>query len=125
MLGRVRRADHGSGGGGLKVAVRSRAAARRVGSVIDKVLARLGVDEVVDRHRVFGEWPERVGAEIARAARPQRLDGDVLMVGVVSPAWMSELSLRRVEILKSLNAGRTRGKIRKVIFRLDPEIEGG
>ncbi len=104
---------------------RERTAARKVGTVIDKVLARLGVAEVVDRHRVFGEWRERVGAEIARSARPQRLDGDVLIVGVASPAWMSELSLRRIEILKSLNAGRTRGKIRKVIFRLDPEIEGG
>lgn len=107
------------------MAVRERIAARRVGTVIDKVLARLGVDEVVDRHRVFGEWSERVGPEIARAARPQRLDGDVLIVGVVSPAWMNELSLRRTEILKSLNARPTRGKIRKVIFRLEPEIEGG
>lgn len=104
---------------------RERTAARKVGSVIDTVLARLGVAEVVDRHGAFSEWPERVGPEIARAARPQRLDGDVLIVGVTSPAWMSELSLRRTEILRALNAGRTRGKIRKVIFRLDPEIERG
>lgn len=104
---------------------RERTAARKVGSVIDTVLARLGVAEVVDRHGAFSEWPERVGPEIARAARPQRLDGDVLIVGVASPAWMSELSLRRTEILRALNAGRTRGKIRKVIFRLDPEIERG
>lgn len=94
-----------------------------MGAVIDRVLTRLGVDEVVDRHRVFGEWSERVGAEIARAARPQRLDGEVLIVGVANPAWMSELSLRRIEILKSINTGRTRGKIRKLIFRLDPEID--
>ncbi len=96
-----------------------------MGAVIDRVLARLGVDEVVDRHRVFGEWSDLVGVEIARAARPQRLDGDVLIVGVANSAWMSELSLRRIEILRSLNAGRTRGKIRKLIFRLDPEIDAG
>ncbi|MGH7573374.1 MAG: DciA family protein [Gemmatimonadota bacterium] len=95
-----------------------------MGSVIDRVLARLGVEEVVDRHRVFGEWPETVGTEIARVARPQRLDGDVLIVGVANSAWMSELSLRRIEILKSINAGRKRGKIRKLILRLDPEIDG-
>lgn len=104
---------------------RERATAHRVGTVIDRVLARLGVDEVVDRHRVFATWPERVGSEVARATRPQRLDGDVLIVGVASPAWMTELSLRRTEIVRSLNAGLKRGKIRKVILRLDPEIDDG
>lgn len=102
---------------------RGRSGARRVGSVIDRVLAGLGVDEVVDRHRVLVDWKRRVGDEVARATRPQRLDGDVLIVGVCSPAWMNELSLRRTEILKALNAGQGRGKIRRVVYRLDPEID--
>ncbi|HET9582419.1 MAG TPA: DUF721 domain-containing protein [Gemmatimonadota bacterium] len=105
------------------MSARGRSGARRVGSVIDRVLAGLGVDEVVDRHRVLVDWKRRVGDEVARATRPQRLDGDVLIVGVCSPAWMNELSLRRTEILKALNAGQGRGKIRRVVYRLDPEID--
>ena len=124
MVGGLGGPDYRLRGDGVSARVRQRGGARSVGSVIDRVLARLGVDEVVDRYRVFGEWSALLGSDIARAARPQRLDGDVLIVGVASPAWMNELSLRRVEILRSLNAGRTRGKIRKVIFRLDPDIEG-
>jgi predicted nucleic acid-binding Zn ribbon protein len=103
---------------------RERGRVRRVGSVLDRVLAGLGVDEVVDRHRVLVDWKGRVGEEIARATRPRRLDGDVLIVGVCSPAWLNELSLRRTEILKALNAGQGRGKIRKIVYRLDPEIDG-
>lgn len=106
------------------MATRERTRARSIGSVIDRVLAGLGVAEVVDRHRVLADWKVRVGDEVARAARPQRLDGDVLIVGVCSSAWLNELSLRRTEILKALNAGEGRGKIRKIVYRLDPEIDG-
>ena len=106
------------------MAARGRTRVRRVGSVIDRVLAGLGVDEVVDRHRVLVDWKGRVGEEVARATHPQRLDGDVLIVGVCSPAWLNELSLRRTEILRALNAGQRRGKIRKIVYRLDPELDG-
>lgn len=98
--------------------------ARRVGTVIDRVLEQLSLEDVVEQHRVFREWETRVGREIARAARPHRLDGSTLIVHVENAAWMNELSLRQGDVLKRLNRGRKRTRIERLILRLDPGTRG-
>jgi predicted nucleic acid-binding Zn ribbon protein len=97
---------------------------RRLGTELDAVLERIGLARAVERHSVFREWEERVGAEIARAARPHRVDGDTLIVRVASSAWLNELSLRQAELLRRLNAGRSRSSVQRLVFRLDPEAKG-
>lgn len=97
---------------------------RRLGTELDAVLDKIGLAKVVERHAVFREWEERMGPEIARAARPQRVDGDTLIVGVASSAWLNELSLRQAELLGRLNAGRRRSSVGRLVFRLDPETKG-
>lgn len=95
-----------------------------VGAALDSVLERLGLSRVVEQHDVFRTWAERVGPEIARAARPHRVDGDTLILRVANSAWMNELSLRQGELLRRLNAGRTHSAVKRLIFRLDPESKG-
>ncbi|MFN2383079.1 MAG: DUF721 domain-containing protein [Gemmatimonadota bacterium] len=95
--------------------------ARHIGGALDGTLERLGVAGVVEQHAVFREWAERVGPEIAQAARPHRVEGDTLFVHVTSSAWMNELSLRQPELLTRLNAGRAFSAVARIIFRLDPE----
>jgi len=97
---------------------------KRLGTELDAVLERLGLARAIERHSVFREWEERVGPEIARAARPHRVDGDTLIVRVASSAWLNELSLRQTELLGRLNAGRTRSSVGRLVFRLDPEAKG-
>ena len=113
--GADRRAEHG--GGELK-------GPQRIDRALDGVLDRLGLAQAVERHGVFREWDARVGPEIARAARPHRVDGDTLIVRVATSAWLNELSLRQGELLRRLNAGRNRSRIQRLVFRLDPEAEG-
>jgi len=55
-------------------------AARSVGDVLPRVLARLGLAEDLDRWRVVDEWDAIVGPALARYARAVRVDGDVLVV---------------------------------------------
>lgn len=95
-----------------------------IAAALDGVLRRLGLTEVVERHDLFRDWDERVGRDIARVARPWRVDGDALIVRVSSPAWINELSLRQTELLTRLNADRKSGTVRRLIFRLDPEPKG-
>ncbi|MDQ3583243.1 MAG: DUF721 domain-containing protein [Pseudomonadota bacterium] len=97
---------------------------RRIGGVLDAVLAEMGTARVVEQHDVFRTWSERVGPEIARAARPHRVDGDNLILRVVNSVWMNELSLRQGELLERLNAGRAHSTVKRLIFRLDPEARG-
>lgn len=97
---------------------------RRVGDAIDAVLERLGLGAVVERHEVFREWDARVGPEIARVTAPHRVDGDTLIVKVTHSAWINELSLRQGELLHRLNDGRERSRVKRLLFRLDPEAKG-
>ena len=97
---------------------------KRLGAELDAVLERIGLAQAVERHSVFGEWEKRVGPEIARAARPHRVDGDTLIVRVATSAWLNELSLRQAELLERLNAGRRRSSVGRLVFRLDPEAKG-
>ena len=103
---------------------RGRGEPTRIGQELDAVLDRLGLGTVVEQHAIFGEWAERVGPEIARAARPHRVDGDTLIVLVRDSAWMSELSLRQRELLACINAGREKSAVRRILFRLDPDPDG-
>jgi predicted nucleic acid-binding Zn ribbon protein len=98
---------------------------RSIGEELDGVLDRLGLAEVVESHAVFSEWGHRVGAEIARAARPHRIDAGTLIVLVRDSSWMTELSLRQGELLARLNAGREHGAVKRILFRLDPDPDTG
>jgi predicted nucleic acid-binding Zn ribbon protein len=93
---------------------------RHVSATLAPLLDRLGVAPALENARIFTDWEASVGAEIARVARPHRLDGGVLVVHVRSSAWMSELSFRRDEILGRLNARRTRRKLTQLVFRIEP-----
>lgn len=97
---------------------------RHIGGVLDTVLDDLGVASAIEQHTVFREWESRVGREIARAAKPHRVDGETLLVNVSSSAWMSELSLRQNELLERLNRGRRRTCVKRLIFRMDPRAKG-
>ncbi|HUP01883.1 MAG TPA: DUF721 domain-containing protein [Gemmatimonadota bacterium] len=103
---------------------RERHGIRPIGDALDELLVRAGWARPVELHEVFRSWGERLGPEIARAARPYRIDGDTLIVRVVSSVWMNELSLRQREILERLNAGRTHSAVKRLIFRIDPEAKG-
>lgn len=103
---------------------RARSQPRPIEGALDRVLDRMGLGEVVERYAVFRDWPERVGREIARVTEPHRVDGDTLIVKVTSSAWAGELSLRQNEILERVNEGRTRTRVRRILFRVDPELKG-
>ena len=98
---------------------------RPIGGEIDRVLERLGVAPVVESHAVFREWGERLGSDIARVARPHRIDGETLIVLVRDSSWMTELSLRQREILARLNSGREHSAVKRLLFRLDPDPDAG
>ena len=92
---------------------------RLLGESLPALYEALGVAAPLEDARLFAGWAEVVGSEIARVARPHRLDAGTLIVHVKSSPWMAELSLRRTELLRRLNAGRERRPIRQIVFRID------
>lgn len=90
-----------------------------LGGLVQATLARLGIWKRVERARVIADWTELVGPHIADVARPVRIRGSTLFVAVESAAWRNELSLMRPQLMRKINAGRSEGRIERILFLQD------
>jgi predicted nucleic acid-binding Zn ribbon protein len=87
--------------------------------VIASVLKSAGLTDRVAQASVIPEWPKLVGPQIAMVTEPLHLLQDgTLVVTVTTSAWMQELSLLEPELLKSLNADRSRPPVAKLRWTL-------
>ena len=66
---------------------------------------------------VFGRWPEIVGAEMAAHTRPDRLDGDELVVIADSTAWATQVRWLAKDLIRTLNAELGSGTVATVKIR--------
>lgn len=89
---------------------------QRVGGLVGRLLERLGIADKVDRAGAAAEWEGMVGPHIARVTRNPVVRGRTLFVEVASASWLSELNLRRHELLRRINAGRRSGRVEKIVF---------
>lgn len=87
-----------------------------MGDLVGKYLARSGLTGKLEAASVLPQWPHLVGPQIAAVTEPQRVSEGVLIVAVRSSAWMMELNMMKSELLRRINAGKTSGKIRQLIF---------
>ena len=92
---------------------------RPIAESLGGVIEGLGLGPALEDARVFADWESVVGPEIARISQPYRVDYGTLIVHVKNSAWMSELALRRSDILRRVNAGRRRRKFTRLIFRIE------
>jgi predicted nucleic acid-binding Zn ribbon protein len=88
----------------------------KVGEALKQYLAASQVGERMEEATIVPEWAERVGQRIAAVTTPLRVSRGTLFVAVRSSAWLMELRLMEGEILRTLNAGRERGRIEKIRF---------
>jgi predicted nucleic acid-binding Zn ribbon protein len=90
-----------------------------VGELVGKYLARSGLDAKLEAASVLPQWPELVGPQISAVTNPQRVSEGVLIVAVRSSAWIMELNMMKMELMKRINAGRTSGRIKQLIFVME------
>ena len=89
---------------------------KRVREALQKYLDKAGISEKIEAASVVPDWPRLVGDGIAGVTTPLRVTNGVLVVGVKSSAWLSELKLMEREIIKRVNAERVRGRISGIRF---------
>ncbi|HHY76676.1 MAG TPA: DUF721 domain-containing protein [Firmicutes bacterium] len=87
----------------------------RLSQVLEKSLDNMGLLTHTKRYQVFMVWPRVVG-DIARHARPRRLDGDVLFVATASSVWSQELTFMKETILARLRAALGGDYVREIRF---------
>jgi predicted nucleic acid-binding Zn ribbon protein len=75
-----------------------------IGTVMQKLFSELGLSDRLKRAEALEAWSEVVGEQIARISTAERIVGKKLFVHVENSAWRNELSLKKPEILRKLNA---------------------
>lgn len=93
-----------------------RSSPTRLSALLEKTLARFGLDRRLDDYRIWQAWDEVVGRTISRNAQPVRLDGDRLVVTVRSSTWLQELTLLQGELLSRLNEWMGREVVTELYF---------
>lgn len=91
----------------------------KVGDALHDYLKSSGLAPRVEQAAVIPNWKKLVGAQIAAVTEPISVSaGGILFVAVKTSAWMAELSLMELELLRSINKDKRFGAIKKIRFRL-------
>lgn len=81
---------------------------RRNTEQLDSILARYlrseGLETPLNEHRLVNAWGEVMGAAVARYTGKVSIYNRTLYVELLSPALRSNLFMRRVELVRRLNA---------------------
>jgi hypothetical protein len=89
----------------------------RAGDLIADVLKNL--EPKSKRHSSLMEiWQQILPEGFQDSCQAIGMDGSVLKIKVVSPAWMYQLSLHSEEFVAKLNETRAGAKVRKIKFEL-------
>lgn len=93
-----------------------------LGDVVPQVMKQFGLADRFWEQALVAEWPSLVGPQVARHARPGRLDRKVLCIFVTHPTWLSELSrYGQKQILENLQKRFGADRIRGLRLQLDPD----
>ncbi len=90
---------------------------RDVGSSIQQLVDDLGIRQKIDEYDAVLQWESLVGEHIAKAASAVKIVKGVLFVKVKSSAWRNELSLRKQEIVGTLNTALGRVIVKDIRFQ--------
>ena len=88
-----------------------------LGSSLDNLVDELGIGKKLLEYEAVLQWESLVGEHIARAASAVRIANGVLLVRVRTSSWRNELSLRKAEIIKTINTGIGRDVVKDIRFQ--------
>ena len=77
---------------------------RNIGHLLPTTLKEFGLDQKAERYSVLDEWPTLVGKKVAEVTTPLKVERGVLVVQVANSVWNYELTMRKAEILRKVQA---------------------
>jgi predicted nucleic acid-binding Zn ribbon protein len=94
-----------------------------VGDLLPRIMKGFGLEDRFWEQTLMTEWDKVVGAQVAKHARPGRVQRQTLFVFVKSSAWLSELTrYGQKQILANVQARFGADKIKSVRIQLDPDF---
>ena len=88
-----------------------------IGRSISELVEGLGIQHKLSEYDAVLQWESLVGEHIARAATAVKIIKGVLFVKVKSSTWRNELSLRKKEIMDTLNTALKQGVVKDIKFQ--------
>jgi predicted nucleic acid-binding Zn ribbon protein len=88
-----------------------------LGSSLEQLVDELGIRKKLAEYEAVLRWESLVGEHVARAASAVRIANGVLVVKVRTSSWRNELSLRKAEIIKTINTGIGRDVVKDIRFQ--------
>ncbi len=95
----------------------SRSSPRRLGSVLPALLEKLGLSVGIRNHQLLDRWGEIVGPKIAEVTSAERLTDGKLWISVSHPAWRTELTFIKQELIDKVNDTFGEKIVSDIIFR--------
>ena len=89
-----------------------------IGSVIAKVLDRRHSPTDMELTRVWELWEKIVGRAVAQNAQPSAFKGKLLLVDVVSSAWLQQLRFIKADIIIRVNEAFGKDIVDDIKFRI-------
>ena len=74
-----------------------------LGQAISEVVKEFGWEEPLERHRALILWDQVVGPALASHCQAVEIRGETLYVSAANPAWRSEISFQKNDILREIN----------------------
>jgi predicted nucleic acid-binding Zn ribbon protein len=102
---------------------RPRKGPERIGSILDSLFKKQGIEEPIRVHRALLDWDRLAGQAVADHAQAAYIEHGTLIVEVESPAWMHRLQMQEGELRDRLNRHLGEEIIRRIRFRLGSSDE--
>jgi predicted nucleic acid-binding Zn ribbon protein len=91
---------------------------RPVSASLGRLAASLGAPRPDVLGAVFSRWEQVVGSNVAAHARPLSLRDGLLVISVDHPAWATELSYLRADLLRRLEEAAGPGQVLHIDVRV-------
>lgn len=96
---------------------------RELASIVPAILRDAGLHEELWERRLLDEWTVLVGPQVARHARPGKIERGTLHVFVSHSGWLNELSrYGKKQILESVQKRFGAACVRDIRLQLDPDL---
>ena len=91
---------------------------KSIQSVLEQTFKQLGFEKKMGQYSLWKHWPRLVGERVAQQAKPERMQGNILVVAVSSSAWLQELTLMKPLLLQKIKTEFSEIEIEGLRFEL-------
>jgi predicted nucleic acid-binding Zn ribbon protein len=91
-----------------------------IGNIINDVIKQYRCEPDFALKAVWQFWDQAAGETIAQNARPAAFKGKLLIVHVISSAWIHQLQFLKNDLISKLNASLGKPLVEEIKFKIGP-----